>query len=127
MIGGALPLAHGRGVALQRKYYIPGTASLGSQANLQLQEGIGQVLVIQNFTFETARADRVGIYYFQPNDPVKLYRRIDAKQMLWDSTKRAWHLIDAVERKFTDDSSKESFTVVSDSASWMKLSFTPTE
>ncbi|MDP4237007.1 MAG: LptF/LptG family permease [Bacteroidota bacterium] len=123
--GWMLPRANARVDALQRQYDLPGTTSIGPQSNLHLQEGIGEIVVIQNFTFEAARADRVGIYFFNPNDMTKLYRRIDAKQMLWDSTKHAWRLVDAVERIFTSDSSKETFRRVSDSASMMRFSFTP--
>jgi lipopolysaccharide export system permease protein len=47
--------------------------------------------------------------------------------MLWDSTHKNWRLIDAVERDFGADSSKELFTHLSDSASKMKFSFTPKE
>ena len=125
--GWILPRANARVDELQRKYDLPGSSSMGPQSNLHLQEGIGEMVVIQNFTFEGARADRVGIYFFMPNDPTKLYRRIDAKQMLWDSTKHKWHLVDAVERIFTGDSSKEVFRKVSDSASMMRFSFTPKE
>ncbi len=125
--GWILPRANARVDALQRQYDLPGTTSLGSQSNLHLQEGIGEIVVIQNFTFESLRADRVGIYFFEPNNPIKLYRRIDARQMLWDSTKKSWKLVDAVERIFTNDSSRESFTKVSDSASLIKFSFTPKE
>ena len=125
--GWILPRANARVDELQRLYDLPGTTSLGSQSNLHLQEGIGEIVVIQNFTYESMRADRVGIYFFEPNNPIKLYRRIDARQMTWDSTKHLWKLIDAVERVFTNDSSKENFTKVSDSASFIKFSFTPKE
>ncbi|MEP7233669.1 MAG: LptF/LptG family permease [Ignavibacteriota bacterium] len=125
--GWILPRANARVDALQRKYDLPGTTSLGSQSNLHLQDGIGKVVVIQNFSFEALRADRVGIYFFEPNNPTKLYRRIDAKQMLWDTLRKAWRFVDAVERVFTADSSKEAFTKLNDSTSTIKLSFTPTE
>ncbi len=125
--GWILPRANARVDALQRQYDLPGTTSIGQQSNLHLQEGISEFVVIQNFTFEGARADRIGIYFFSPNDPTKLYRRIDAKQMLWDSTKHKWRLVEAVERIFTNDSSKESYTKVSDSASLIRFSFTPKE
>jgi lipopolysaccharide export system permease protein len=125
--GWILPRANARVDAYQREYDLPGTTSLGSQSNLHLQEGVGEIVVIQNFSFETMRADRVGIYFFDPKNPIKLYKRIDAKQMLWDSTKRSWKLVDAVERDFTSDSSQENYSHLSPSASLMKFSFTPTE
>ena len=125
--GWILPRANARVDAYQRQYDLPGSSSMGPQSNLHLQEGIGEVIVIQNFTFENMRADRVGIYFFDPKNPIKLYKRIDAKQMLWDSTKRKWRLTDAIERDFTSDSSKENYFHLSDSASLVKFSFTPTE
>ena len=125
--GWILPRANARVDELQRLYDLPGTTSLGAQSNLHLQEGIDEIVAIQNFTYEGLRADRVGIYFFDPKNPIKLYRRIDARQMLWDSTKKTWRLIDAVERVFSNDSSKESFKHLSDSSGRMKFSFTPTE
>ena len=62
--GWILPRANARVDALQRKYDLPGTSSLGSQSNLPLQEGHGQGMVNQTFTFKPARADRVGTVYF---------------------------------------------------------------
>jgi lipopolysaccharide export system permease protein len=125
--GWILPRANARVDDYQRQYDLPGTTSIGPQSNLHLQEGVGEIVVIQNFTFENLRADRVGIYFFDPHNPIRLYRRIDARQMLWDSTHKNWRLIDAVERDFGADSSKELFTHLSDSASKMKFSFTPKE
>jgi lipopolysaccharide export system permease protein len=125
--GWILPRANARVDAIQRQYDLPGSTSLGSQSNLHLQEGLGKVVVIQNFTFEGLRADRVGIYFFDPNNPIKLYRRIDAKQMLWDTVKKSWCLVDAFERIFTGDSSKETFRHLADSSSRMSFTFTPTE
>jgi lipopolysaccharide export system permease protein len=125
--GWILPRANARVDAYQRQYDLPGTTSMGPQSNLHLQEGVGEIVVIQNFSFESLRAERVGMYFFDPHNPIKLYRRIDARQMLWDSVKRSWKLIDAVERDFTNDSSKEVFFPLSDSASLIKFSFTPTE
>jgi len=121
------PRANAKVDAYQREYDLPGTTSIGAQSNLHLQEGIGEIVVIQNFIYDTKRADRVGIYFFDPKNPTRLYKRIDAKQMLWDSTKRAWKLSGAIERDFPRDSSKERFVSLSDSESLIKFSFTPTE
>jgi lipopolysaccharide export system permease protein len=125
--GWILPRANARVDAYQRQYDLPGTTNIGPQSNLHLQEGIGEIVVIQNFNFETKRADRVGIYFFDPQTPIRMYRRIDAQQMLWDSVKKNWRLMGAVERDFVVDSSKELFKRLSDSASSIKFSFTPTE
>ena len=125
--GWILPRANVKVDEYQRIYDLPGTTSLGAQSNLHFQEGIAENVVIQNFTFETLRADRVGIYFFDPNNPIRLYRRIDARQMLWDSTRKNWKLVDAVERIFPQDSSKETLIRLTDSASRIRFSFTPTE
>jgi lipopolysaccharide export system permease protein len=125
--GWMLPRANARVSALQRKYDLPGSSSIGAESNLHLQEGIGEIVTIANFLPDAARADRVSIYYFEPNNPVHLYRRIDAEQMKWDSTKKIWKLSNATEQIFTNDSSKQSKRVLPNSASVIQFTFTPLE
>lgn len=125
--GWLLPRANARVSALQRKYDLPGNTSLGTQSNLHLQEGLAEIVTIANFLPDAARADRVSIYYFEPNNPIHLYRRIDAPQMKWDSTRKVWVLSNATEQIFTGDSSKQLKRFIPDSASTFHFTFSPTQ
>ncbi len=125
--GWMLPRANGRVSAIQRKYDLPGNTSLGMQSNLHMQEGVGEIVTIGNFLPDVARADRVSIYFFDPNNPIRLYRRVDAPQMKWDSTKKTWLLNNATERTFTTDSSKQALRVLSEQESFIRFTFSPTE
>ncbi len=125
--GWMLPRANARVSAIQRKYDLPGNTSLGAQSNLHLQEGVGKIVTIGNFLPDVARAERVSIYFFQPTDQTRLYRRIDAPQMKWDSAQKLWILSNAVERFFTNDSSKEQYRRLSEPDNKLKFSFSPVE
>ncbi|MBS1902645.1 MAG: LptF/LptG family permease [Bacteroidetes bacterium] len=125
--GWLLPRANAVVSAMQRKYDLPGNTSLGIQSNLHLQEGVGEVVTIGNFLPDVARADRISIYFFDPKNPTRLYRRIDAPQMKWDSTKREWALSNATERTFTADSSQIGLRTLPEDASHIHFTFTPLE
>lgn len=125
--GWILPRANARVSATQRTYDLPGNTALGMQSNLHLQEGPGEVVTIGNFVSDVARADRVSIYFFEPNDPIHLYRRVDAQQMKWDSTKKEWVLFGAYEHTFSKDSSVIGLRRLPDGESRVHFTFTPLE
>ena len=125
--GWMLPRANAHVSAIQRKYDLPGNTSLGIQTNLHMQEGVGVIVTIGNFLPDVARADRVSIYYFDPNNQTHLYRRIDAPQMKWDSAKKNWVLSNGIERSFTNDSSKQALRNLPEAEAHIKFIFSPTE
>jgi lipopolysaccharide export system permease protein len=125
--GWMLPKANARVSAIQRKYDLPGNVSIGTQSNLHLQEGIGEIVTIGNFLPDIGRADRVSIYFFRPEDPIHLYRRVDAPQMKWDSAKKVWRLSNAFERIFTADSSRQTMRRLPDDESDIHFTFSPTQ
>jgi lipopolysaccharide export system permease protein len=122
--GWVLPRANARVLAIMREHVGENLIS-SSQFNLYLQESRHTIITMQDFSVPMQRANRVSVQYFDPQDPTRLVRRIDAKQMSWDSTRRSWKFTDARQRLFRD--STETVSAVGADSAYAKFSFTPEE
>ena len=122
--GWIMPRANAKLLTIRRDFGMEAAIS-GTDFNMHIQNAPGEILVVQDFAVAQGKADRVGLYYFDPNQPTHIYRRIDARQMLWDSTKKNWRLVDGVERIFGKDSTQEVLHHLSEKESIITLSFTP--
>lgn len=124
MNGWLAPKANARMLAIKREY-LKDDIIAGVETNMHMQNAPGEFLVVGNFNINSAKADRVGLYYFDPAEPTRLYRRIDAREMRWDSVKKMWKLSGAIERVFGKDSTKEIMRNLDEKESLIKLTFTP--
>ncbi len=122
--GWIMPRANAKLLSIRRDFGMEPPLS-GTDFNMHLQNAPGEILVVQDFALAQGKAERVGLYYFDPSNKTHLYRRIDARQMLWDSLKKSWKLVDGVERIFGKDSTQEVMRTLTEKESIIKLSFTP--
>lgn len=122
--GWVLPRANARVIAIQREH-VGENLKKSAEFNLHLQESRHTIITMQDFSLPLQRATRVSVQYFDPNDPSRLVRRIDAKQMGWDSARQAWGFNEARERVFTD--STERVRAIPRDSSYIKFNFTPEE
>lgn len=122
--GWVLPRANARVLAIQRQH-VGENLLTSAQFNLHLQESRNTIITMQDFSLQQNRATRVSIQYFDPKDPKQLVRRIDARQMSWDSTLRKWKLIEAKRRDFSAEGERVG-NVTGDSAI-LTFNFTPEE
>jgi lipopolysaccharide export system permease protein len=122
--GWIMPRANAKLLSIRRSFGMEQQIG-GTDFNMHVQNAPGEILVVQDFAITQGRAERVGLYYFDPQHLTHLYRRIDARQMLWDSTKKSWKLVDGVERIFGKDSTEEILHHLTEKESVIHLSFTP--
>lgn len=124
MNGWLAPKANTRMLAIKREY-LKDNIVQNVQMNMHLQNAPGEFLVVGNFNISQGKAERIGLYQFDPSDRTRLIRRVDAKQMTWDTTKKIWRLSGAVERIFGKDSTQELYHTLDEKESLIKLTFTP--
>jgi lipopolysaccharide export system permease protein len=124
MNGWLAPEANARMLTIKREY-LKDNIVQNVQMNMHMQNAPGEFLVVGNFNISQGKAERIGLYQFDPSDRTRLIRRVDAKQMSWDSTKKMWRLSGAVERIFGKDSTQEIYRTLDEKESLVKLAFTP--
>jgi lipopolysaccharide export system permease protein len=124
MNGWLAPKANARMLAIKREY-LKDNILQSVQMNMHLQNAPGEFVVVGNFNITQGKAERVGLYQFDPLDRTRLMRRVDAKQMTWDTVKKMWRLTGAVERIFGKDSTQEIYRLLDEKESLLKLTFTP--
>jgi lipopolysaccharide export system permease protein len=124
MNGWLAPQANARMLSIKREY-LKDNIVQNVQMNMHLQNAPGEFLVVGNFNISQGKAERIGLYQFDPSDRTRLVRRVDAKQMTWDTTKRMWRLTGGVERIFGKDSTQEIYHTLDEKESLIKLTFTP--
>lgn len=124
MNGWLAPEANGRMLSIKREY-LKDNIVQNVQMNMHMQNAPGEFLVVGNFNISQGKAERIGLYQFDPTDRTRLIRRVDAKQMTWDTATGKWRLSGAVERIFGKDSTQEIYHLMDEKESLIKLTFTP--
>ena len=124
--GWVLPKANARVEEILRDYVHEDLIS-NSEFNLYMQESPTRIVSMNDYSLGQKRANRISVQDFDPKNITHLTRRTDAVLMNWDSARGRWHLLDAIERSFPNDSGPEVIRHIPATESYFKFTFTPAE
>lgn len=96
--GYVVPEANKNRIYIEQNYLNKNMVSSGS--NIYFQDSSTRIVTITYFNVKMGRANRVSIQEFDEKNIEKMISRIDAQSMKYDSTKKAWQLLDGVQRFF---------------------------
>jgi len=102
--GYAVPEANKKKLYIEQKYL--GKSLNASGVNVFFQDSPSRIVTIDYFDANTLIANNVSIQDFDPTNLTKITKRIDAIKMSYDTTRKAWILINGTERIFKEDSIK---------------------
>jgi lipopolysaccharide export system permease protein len=97
------------------------------EIDLYLQVSPTRILSMAEYSWSQKRGTKITVADFDPQNVDRMIARTDASLMTWDTAKRTWHLVDAVERRFPSDTSAEVIRRLTPAESYFPFSFTPTE
>ena len=98
--GYVVPKANKQRIFIEKNDLKKGLVYSGS--NIYFQDKTNRIVTISYFNVKQNKANRVSVQEFDLEDPTKMIYRMDAKQMLYDSTSN-WIAKNGVERFFFND------------------------
>lgn len=97
--GWVVPKANERKLAIERRYLQRSTTS-GVLFNFAFRDSPTRTVLLQRYLPEERRAYGVAVEDYQSELSPRLVRRIEAAEMLWDSTQQRWQLRGVRERLY---------------------------
>ncbi len=121
-VGYVVPEANQTKVNIERKYLNKGNIFAGS--NIFFQDSKTTIVNISFFDLYSNQANRISLQEFDANDLTKMLSRIDAVNMIYDSTTHSWIAKNGVERFFNDSQQSANYF---DTLKITDLNFTPSD
>ncbi len=99
--GYVVPKANKERISIERKYLKKGFIYAGS--NIYFQDKINRIVTIDYFNTNENKANRISIQNFNPKNLTEMISRIDAHQMIYDTTSKSWIAQKGMERFFLNN------------------------
>ena len=97
------------------------------QMDLYLQDSPTRIVAMSDYSWSQKRGMKVSIQTFDPKAITHMTSRIDASILSWDTTRNEWRLSGATLRTFRTDTTAELTRQLSETESYMRFSFLPSE
>jgi len=104
--GWIVPKANNKKLMLER-FYLGKNQIISQLSNLYIQDKKNRIITINAFDKNSNTATQISIQEFNPDSLNKLQFRADSRQMVWDSLKKDWKLIETNLRKFDNINREE--------------------
>jgi lipopolysaccharide export system permease protein len=92
---------------IARKYLNQGGSS-SSIYNLYFRDSPSRNVVMYYYDSKKKTGTRVSYEDYTDNAKPRIYNKVEAMKMVWDSTSRSWKMIDVISRSFINDSVRTS-------------------